>query len=434
MPVDPTTGAHLASLSATLAKAPADVNSILAIATSALSRIRPATWVAIVMNPNPATSRVIVADDTEQAVADYFDAYVAAIDRPHRGPTIGMSQQVIESDAPIFKPSVRYEDLLAMISAAGQEFMRANPPPFGKDGVGMLLVPMKVGGATIGTLGAFDWRQEQLFEESDLEWVQPIADRIALSVEHARLRGTLEDARVRLEIIRAIGLAVRQRQDVGLITRVVVEQVTSRLDVDAADVFLLSESENELVLTAAAGFRAPLTAGFRMPVSSMPVIGSTWQPHQEHLINGERKVRNPRASQFAREGFHKLLSVQLHARNRLLGILELYNRSAVEWEKDWLDFYDTMGGLVGLAIDNAVTIASAEPARDRAGRMPRPKLSDLEVEILRLIVEGFTNREIGAQVHRSENTIKFHVRQILEKSGTSNRTELARRATREGWL
>lgn len=429
MPVD-----ALASVSASLAGAPPDINAILAIATSALSRIRPATWVAVVMNPDPATSRVVVADDTELAMADFVEAYVTAIDRPHRAPTAGMAQQVIESDAPILKPSLGYDEFLSSVSAQGREFMRANPPPFGRERLGVLVVPMHVGGATIGTLSAFDWKQERLFDESDLEWVQPVADRIALSVEHARMAGAVEDGRLRLELIRAIGLAVRQRQDVGLITRVVVEQVTSRLDVDAADIFLLSESGNELVLAAAAGFRAPLAMGYRMPVSSMPVIGSTWQPHMEHLANGDRKARNPRAPQFAREGFQTLTSVQLHARNRLLGVLELYFRSAVDAEPDWLDFYDTLGGLVGVAIDHAAMIATAEPSRDRAGRLPRPKLSDLEVDILRLIVEGFTNREIAEQVHRSENTIKFHVRQILEKTGSSNRTELARRATREAWL
>ena len=56
------------------------------------------------------------------------------------------------------------------------------------------------------------------------------------------------------------------------------------------------------------------------------------------------------------------------------------------------------------------------------------------MEILRQIVEGLTNRDIAEKMHRSENTIKFHVRRILEKAGAANRTELARRATREGWL
>ena len=424
---------HLARVSASLATAPADVNAILEVATSALSRIRQATWVAIVMNSDPATSRVVVADDAERPMADYVDAYVAAIDRPHRAPTTGISQQVIESDAPIVKPRMTHNELLAMISEAGQEFMRANPPPWGADGLGMLIVPMRVGGAVIGSLGAFDWRHDQPFDESDLEWIQPVADRIALSVDHARLAGAVANDGLRLELIRAIGLSIRQRQDVGLITRVVVEQLTSRLDVDAADILLLSEGGGELVMNAAAGFRAPLAAGFRMPTSSMPVIGTTWKPHVEHLASGGRAGHNARASQIAREGFHTLVSVQLHARNRLLGVLELFNRSAVDWGQDWLDFYDTLGGLVGVATDHAAMVATA-PARAREGQTPRPKLSDLEVEILRLIVEGFTNREIAGQVHRSENTVKFHVRQILEKTGTSNRTELARRATRESWL
>jgi DNA-binding NarL/FixJ family response regulator len=51
-----------------------------------------------------------------------------------------------------------------------------------------------------------------------------------------------------------------------------------------------------------------------------------------------------------------------------------------------------------------------------------------------LVVEGWTNEEIGVQVHLSASTIKSHVRRILDKSGAANRTDLARRATREGWV
>ncbi len=85
-----------------------------------------------------------------------------------------------------------------------------------------------------------------------------------------------------------------------------------------------------------------------------------------------------------------------------------------------------------MAIDYAA--ASAGAGERRAIGAPSPRLGDLEMEILRQIVEGRTNREIAVKVHRSENTIKFHVRRILEKTGTVNRTELARKATREGWL
>jgi len=56
------------------------------------------------------------------------------------------------------------------------------------------------------------------------------------------------------------------------------------------------------------------------------------------------------------------------------------------------------------------------------------------VQIVRFVVEGRTNREIAAEVHLSQNTVKFHMRQILQKTGTSNRTELAHQVAKEGWL
>jgi len=64
----------------------------------------------------------------------------------------------------------------------------------------------------------------------------------------------------------------------------------------------------------------------------------------------------------------------------------------------------------------------------------RPDLSDLELGIVRLIVEGLTNREISARMNRTENTIKAQVRRILEKTEAINRTDLAHRAAMEGWL
>jgi len=61
-------------------------------------------------------------------------------------------------------------------------------------------------------------------------------------------------------------------------------------------------------------------------------------------------------------------------------------------------------------------------------------LSATQVEILRLIADGFSNREIAKRVHLSENTIKSHVQELFRKLGVGNRVEAAVRASREGWL
>lgn len=65
--------------------------------------------------------------------------------------------------------------------------------------------------------------------------------------------------------------------------------------------------------------------------------------------------------------------------------------------------------------------------------LPMP-LSDTQLEIVRLISSGLSNREIAGRVHLSENTIKSHVQEVFRKLGVDNRVEAALRASQEGWL
>jgi DNA-binding NarL/FixJ family response regulator len=64
----------------------------------------------------------------------------------------------------------------------------------------------------------------------------------------------------------------------------------------------------------------------------------------------------------------------------------------------------------------------------------RPPFGAAQLDILRLMSEGFSNREIASRVHLSENTVKSHVQDIFRKLEVRNRVEAALRATREGWV
>lgn len=59
-------------------------------------------------------------------------------------------------------------------------------------------------------------------------------------------------------------------------------------------------------------------------------------------------------------------------------------------------------------------------------------LSPRELEVLRHLAEGLSNKEIARAMGVSENTIKFHVNAILGKLGAQSRTEAVVRATRAG--
>jgi DNA-binding NarL/FixJ family response regulator len=75
----------------------------------------------------------------------------------------------------------------------------------------------------------------------------------------------------------------------------------------------------------------------------------------------------------------------------------------------------------------------AEPAHAPPSGDP-DRLTDRELDVLGLVTRGLRNKEIATELGISENTVKFHLRNILEKLHAGSRTELAARAVREGLL
>jgi DNA-binding NarL/FixJ family response regulator len=59
-------------------------------------------------------------------------------------------------------------------------------------------------------------------------------------------------------------------------------------------------------------------------------------------------------------------------------------------------------------------------------------LSDREVDVVTLVVEGLTNRAIALELHLSTRTVEAHVATAMRKLGARSRTRLAVLALREG--
>lgn len=72
--------------------------------------------------------------------------------------------------------------------------------------------------------------------------------------------------------------------------------------------------------------------------------------------------------------------------------------------------------------------------RDERSQVPGPRLTDRELEVLKLVAKGMNNRDIGAELFISENTVKNHVRNILEKLHLHSRMEAVVYAVREKLL
>jgi two-component system, NarL family, response regulator NreC len=88
-------------------------------------------------------------------------------------------------------------------------------------------------------------------------------------------------------------------------------------------------------------------------------------------------------------------------------------------------------------IDPALTHHLAAPfaaqERKRTGR-GAPVLSDREIEVLRLVSQGHSNKDIAARLDLSTKTIEVHKANAMRKLGLSGRIDLLQYALHVGWL
>jgi DNA-binding NarL/FixJ family response regulator len=72
--------------------------------------------------------------------------------------------------------------------------------------------------------------------------------------------------------------------------------------------------------------------------------------------------------------------------------------------------------------------------QDSNSQVGAPRLTDRELQVLRLVARGCSNREIAKELFISDNTVKNHVRNILEKLQLHSRMEAVMYAVREKLL
>jgi DNA-binding NarL/FixJ family response regulator len=87
----------------------------------------------------------------------------------------------------------------------------------------------------------------------------------------------------------------------------------------------------------------------------------------------------------------------------------------------------SMAGKLLTEFASLATRETEEPPRD----VPAPKLTDREMQVLRLVARGMNNRDIATELFISDNTVKNHVRNILEKLQIHSRMEAVMVAVRQ---
>ena len=87
--------------------------------------------------------------------------------------------------------------------------------------------------------------------------------------------------------------------------------------------------------------------------------------------------------------------------------------------------------MAGKLITEFATLARRDAEEEPIKHVAAPKLTEREMEVLRLVARGMNNRDIAKELFISENTVKNHVRNILEKLQIHSRMEAVMIAVRQ---
>lgn len=214
-----------------------------------------------------------------------------------------------------------------------------------------LVVPLTV---ESGVLGAIDLQSAEpnAFTQEDERLMRLFAFRAASMLEHVQLVEQTQERVKRLETLHAIEAAVASSVDLRITLDTLLDQVVSRLSVDAADILLLDPHLQTLRYAAGRGV-SRLYVEDKMQRVGQGIAGRAALDHEIVFVSS---LTQPELASFfpewvIREGFVCQYAIPLVAKGRAKGVLEFFYRRLVAPDAEWLEFLETLGRQAAVAIE-----------------------------------------------------------------------------------
>jgi putative nucleotidyltransferase with HDIG domain len=196
--------------------------------------------------------------------------------------------------------------------------------------------------------GGKRWFEARLVRSTEGKVIVVVRD----ATRHRRAEEKVQAQLGRMASLRAIDQTIASSRDLRLALSVVLSQVVAELKVDAADILLLNE-ENKLVLATGVGFRTEAALHRTVSVRAGPATRVASDRRMGRLIGpGTGTALETITAEFPGEGFRSYYGVPLLAKGRARGVLEMFHRSALEPDSDWLGFMEALAGQAAIAIEN----------------------------------------------------------------------------------
>ena len=218
----------------------------------------------------------------------------------------------------------------------------------------LLILPLIAHNQVIGLVEIYEEERERTYKQEEIYLLQHLAAQAAISIENARL---FEDAQRRLRqttALREIDQAITGSVEFQRVLKVVLKHTISELGVDAAAILLYDPEEKSLHYEIGNGFLAESLQHTHLKLgqgyAGRAALGKQTIYIQNLQVRNTDFLRSPT---FHQEGFICYFGVPLIAKGEIKGVLEIFHRTPLNPDIEWLSFMETLAGQIAIAIDNA---------------------------------------------------------------------------------
>ncbi|CAG7624758.1 response regulator [Paenibacillus allorhizosphaerae] len=201
-------------------------------------------------------------------------------------------------------------------------------------------------------------------------------------------------------------------------------------------VFLATQSEIELIGEAASGQEALEKAEALQPDIilmdlKMPVLSGI--EATKRLKQSHPNIKVIVLTSFSDQD-HVLPAIRAGARGYLLKDIEPEElvRAVRRVHQGQVELHPEAAGLLMSMVAEPDSVHHDASTSSGSGVEPLETLTPREREVLRLIAQGKSNKEIGETLFITEKTVKTHVSHLLDKLGLTDRTQAAILAVKQG--
>ena len=254
------------------------------------------------------------------------------------------------------KPHVSYE--FAKDSLVHESSRNQIPP-----GWGGVCIPISSVDETLGALFISVALPRQLQPEN-IQLLITLAEIAGNAFHRTRLHDQTEQRLQRLAALHTIDMAISANVDLRLTMNILVDQAITHLGVDAADVLLFDPRLLTLEYAAGQGFRTDYLTPTRLTIGQ----GLAGRAALERRIVKIQDWRSEPGltdlksltAKFQAEEFISYYGVPLIIKEQIKGVLEIFHRTPLVPDPEWLDFLVTLGGQAAIAIDDAQLFSSLQ--------------------------------------------------------------------------